>query len=679
MDILDPATGTGTFVTELIEHLPLAQLEYKYRSEIHCNEVAILPYYIANLNIEFTYKQKTGRYIEFENICFVDTLDNQGFTRAGEPQMNFFGLVDENALRIGRQNQRRISVVIGNPPYNANQMNENENNKNREYPAVDKRIKETYIKHSTAQKTKVYDMYARFYRWASDRLDKNGIIAFITNSSFLDSRTFDGFHKVIADEFNYIYIIDLGGNVRKNPKLSGPTHSVFAIQTGVAIAFLIKKEGKGKAPCQIFYARRPEMERAEDKLEFLRTTKLANIPFTSIHPDKQHNWLNLTENNWDDLIPTANKETKFGAQNAKRQAIFKTFALGVSTNRDEWVYDVESVSLGKKAQYFIQTYNSQVESLQGKNFATISDFADPSIKWSEALKRNLIQGKRLHFNPELIVTLKYRPFINLRYYSEKSLSDRLTSNHYEIFGGDLKHPNRVIAISGTSSSKPFIVLATDKVFSLDLLEKTQCLPLWYYTDNGERMENITEWALEKFQKHYHSKHITRQDIFHYTYAVLHDPQYRKKYELNLKRDIPRIPFYEDFGRWVTWGAQLVALHLDYETVEPYPLEIQTRKVSETFRVSPRLVARKDEGVIEVDTVTSLHGVPPAAWEYRLGTYTALEWVLERYKEKTPKDPTIREQFNTYRFADYKEYVIDLLCRVCTVSVETMKIIGTMPE
>ena len=252
VEILDPATGTGTFITEIIEYLSQAQLEYKYEHELHCNEVAILPYYIANLNIEYSYKQKTGEYKEFENICFVDTLDNLGFTRDGGQQMDFFAIMDENAERITRQNTRKISVVIGNPPYNANQLNENENNKNREYPGIDQRIKETYIKESTAQKTKLYDMYARFYRWASDRLDKNGILAFITNSSFLDSRTFDGFRKVVADEFSHIYIVDLGGNIRTNPKLSGPKHNVFAIQTGVAIAFMVKSPKKDKkTPAQI--------------------------------------------------------------------------------------------------------------------------------------------------------------------------------------------------------------------------------------------------------------------------------------------------------------------------------------------------------------------------------------------------------------------------------------------
>lgn len=239
VEILDPATGTGTFITELIEYLPKNKLEYKYKNEIHCNELAILPYYIANLNIEFTYKQKMGEYQEFDNICFVDTLEHTSFH---EKQLDMFALSVENTARIKRQNDKTISVIIGNPPYNAKQGNFNENNANRTYTAIDKRIKDTYIRESKAQnRIVVYDMYTRFLRWASDRLGKNGVVSFITNSSFINGRTFDGFRKIVADEFSEIYLIDLGGDVRKNPKLSGTTHNVFGIQTGVAICFMVKK------------------------------------------------------------------------------------------------------------------------------------------------------------------------------------------------------------------------------------------------------------------------------------------------------------------------------------------------------------------------------------------------------------------------------------------------------
>jgi predicted helicase len=274
VDILDPATGTGTFICELLEHFrgQPKKLAHKYKHELHANEVAILPYYVANLNIESTFAAITGSYEEFPNLCFVDTLDNVGLhTSARGVNADLFGSVsEENVARIKRQNSRRISVIIGNPPYNANQANENDNNKNREYQEIDKRIKQTYIAESTAQKTKLYDMYARFFRWASDRLSENGVLAFVTNRSFIESRTFDGFRKTVAQEFSDIYVVDLGGDVRANPKLSGTKHNVFGIQTGVAISFMVKRLSttRDKKLARVFYVRRPEMETAEEKLSF---------------------------------------------------------------------------------------------------------------------------------------------------------------------------------------------------------------------------------------------------------------------------------------------------------------------------------------------------------------------------------------------------------------------------
>ncbi|NJK35275.1 MAG: N-6 DNA methylase [Oscillatoriales cyanobacterium SM2_2_1] len=244
VEILDPCTGTGTYVTELIEYLPADKLEHKYKNEIHCNEMAILPYYIANLNIEFTYQQKMGKYEEFKNICLVDTLDH--CTTEGH-QFDLFAMSVQNTARIQQQNDRTISVIIGNPPYNAHQENFNQRNANRLYKGIDKAIKETYIKEGTAQnQIVVYDMYTRFFRWASDRLGQNGIIAFITNRSFIDSKTFDGFRKCIDREFDYVYIVDTQSDVRNNPKISGTKNNVFGIQTGIAVMFLVRKRKEKK-------------------------------------------------------------------------------------------------------------------------------------------------------------------------------------------------------------------------------------------------------------------------------------------------------------------------------------------------------------------------------------------------------------------------------------------------
>ncbi len=332
VEILDPATGTGTFICELMEHFrgQKEKLAWKYKEELHANEVAILPYYVANLNIEATYAAITGQYAEFPNLCFVDTLDNIAGLRTHAIAKNqhfgdlFGAMSDENVARIKRQNKRTISVVIGNPPYNANQMNENENNKNREYPVMDGRIKETYIHASTARKTKLYDMFVRFFRWATDRIDENGIVTFVSNSTFIDSRTFDGFRKIVTDEFNEIWIIDLKGNARtsgERRRQEGGNVFDDKIRVGIAIYFCIKK--RGLSGCRIRYEAVRDYARSDEKREFLQTRRLEERQFEEIKPDKQNSWINLVENDFSTLIPTASKETKLAKIASQDRAIFK--------------------------------------------------------------------------------------------------------------------------------------------------------------------------------------------------------------------------------------------------------------------------------------------------------------------------------------------------------------------
>jgi len=680
VEILDPATGTGTFITELIEYLPKNRLRAKYLKEIHCNEVAILPYYIANLNIEYTYQQKMGEYEEFSNICFVDTLDNLGFEYSYQNQQKtlFLGLGEENAARIQAQNKRKISVIIGNPPYNANQQNENDNNKNRDYPEIDAAIKRTYIANSTAQKTKLYDQYARFFRWASNRLSENGILAFVTNSSFLEARTFDGFRKVVAEEFNDIYVVDLGGDVRKNPKLSGTKNNVFGIQTGVAISFMVKREGASS--CKIHYVRRPELEIAADKLAFLRMSKFQEIDFDRILPDKSHNWLNIAENDFEDLLPLANKETKLAKSRKEERAVFKLFSNGVVTARDEWVYDFNGDNLIEKVKFFCNFYQQEhMKWEKSDKKLPINDFVDRTLKWTSELETHLQKCSKLEFDSHLITYSLYRPFVKKFIYFDKIIIHR-------IYQQDAMFP-----ISKKSSEKnniiwftihqqvPFVAQCSDKIIDNGIGSRiSQCVPFYRYDVNGNRQENITDWGLNQFRTHYSDSKITKENIFHYTYAILHHPAYRQKYALNLKREFPRLPFYENFPQWVAWGKQLMDLHLNYETVPKFPLKRLEKKLAANAQNKPKLKADKDAGRIHLDAITSLEGVPAIAWEYKLGNRSALEWILDQYKEKKPRDKTIAEKFNTYRFADYKEQVIELLQRVCTVSVETMGIVGEMP-
>ncbi|MFN4256676.1 MAG: type ISP restriction/modification enzyme [Saprospiraceae bacterium] len=665
VDILDPATGTGTFVCDLIDFLKKEQIERKYADEIHANEIAILPYYIANLNIEFTYKQKTGKYREFENLCFVDTLDNIEALRYERKdadqglQGDLFRISTENAERIRRQNQRKISVIIGNPPYNANQQNENENNKNRQYDAVDKRIKDTFIRHSTAQKTKVYDMYARFYRWAFDRLDANGIVAFVTNRSFIDSRTFDGFRRCVQDDFDHAYIIDTRSDVRANPRIAGTTHNVFGIQTGVAIMFLVRKAVRENASCRIHYIALDDFWRKEEKLHWLATNPLKGIDFQNIAPDKNNNWVNLaTADDWEELMPLIGETSE--------NRIFSSFTNGISTNRDEWVYDFDFENLVVKTLFFRETYNELVAK---------RDLSFPNVlKWSETLKAALKAGKKIA-GTAIPAKILYRPFCQQYFLPEKLMSDRLTDNHRRFFGENLEFTNPSISFS--QNDKGFNCLANWFACDLHFVGDTKILPLFLAQSiTEESKSNITDWAQAQFRARYADETIEKEDIFAYTYAVLHCPAYRKKYELNLRREFPRLPLYDDFWQWAAWGRQLLALHLHYESAEPYPLHETT--LPDVPNPKAKLRADREAGIITLDEATTLAGIPPEAWGYRLGNRSALEWVLDQYRESKPKDPTIAARFDNYRFAEHKAAVIDLLRRVTTVSVETMRVVGAMP-
>ena len=691
VQILDPATGTGTFITSLIEYLPEERLERKYRNEIHANEVAILPYYIANLNIEYTYKERTGRYLEFPNLCFVDTLDNMDWQQAGatggavqrQGTFDLGAMSVENWVRVQEQNEKPISVIIGNPPYNDSQANWYENNPNRKYPEIDQRIRETYVKEGTAQRTHQYDMYKRFLRWASDRLSDDGIITFITNRAYLDSRQDDGFRQVAGREFSDIYIIDLGSDVRRNPKISGTMHNVFGIQTGVAIGFFVRDKSK-LGDVGIHYAKREDAELATDKLDYLRMAKLDEIAFAAITPDEKHNWLNQSNPDFAKLMPLADQQTKFAKRRENERAVFRLYSMGISTNRDEWAYDFDAENLTDKVSFFCKTYADDMHRFEREkpDVGDVGNWVSRSIKWTTELEKHLANGIQIEFDLQRIVTGLYRPFVAQTCYYAPFFTHRRYQMP-QLFPHDTLPENKVIAFC--VNGKAFYALAADKVVNLHFTGDSQCLPLYRYTPDGERVSNITEWGIERINGHYRNEWgkdfdsiypdgISPEDIFAYIYAVLHDPVYRHGYAVDLLREFPRLPLYHDFDIWVRMGRELLDLHIGFESVEPYPLRRSNQSGSVTRTI---LRADKERGVIVLDDKTSLTGVPPDAWRYQLGNRSALEWVLDQYKEKKPRDPTIAEKFNTYRFADYKDKVIDLLRRVCTVSVKTMDVVDDM--
>ena len=686
VEILDPATGTGTFITDLIRHINPQNLEYKYRNEIHANEVSILPYYIANLNIEYTLKQKLGKYIPFNNIVFVDTLENffaLNWERKGKDQgfmQDMYSLSKENLERIKSQNTRKISVIIGNPPYNANQQNWNDFNKNKEYPQIDDRIKNTYVKQSKATKTKVYDMFSRFFRWASDRLSDDGVIAFITNNALINKKTYDGFRASILDEFQYAYIVDLGGDIRELSGRDGifmnENHTIFgkSAAVGIAIVFLVKDSTKKNKKCLIKYIHPCDIRATRrEKLAYLADNKMHEIAFKSVTPDINNNWTELGEVDFRDLLPMINKKQKGKFQD--ENSIFDFYSNGIATNRDEWIYSNDKNELNEKVNYLIKTFNKSVSDKK----------IDKSIKWSDTLTSHFINCTNIKFNSNLFRFSHYRPFFKLNFYSEKKLNDRLTSNHYLIFGNNLDKVNKQICFMANEQT-PLIFLAVNTLTDLNFCARGGfCVPLFTY-DKEKQNSNVTDWGLKQFTEHYQDETITKEEIFYYSYAVIHNPVYREKYKQNLKREFPRLPFYADFRKWVSWGKELMNLHIGYESVETYKLKVETEEIKENPKA--KLKAIKDKGTIILDENTTISNLPDEVWEYKLGNRCAIEWILNQYQETSynkkaietyPDKKTLHENFNKYKFADFKDHVIELIIRLTTVSLKTVEIMNEMKK
>lgn len=675
--ILDPFVGTGNFVVHCMQEIKRTQLEPKYAEELHCNEVMLLPYYIASMNIEHEFWEMTGQYKSFPGICLVDT-----FELAEDRQMSFFST--ENTDRVARQKSSPITVVIGNPPYNAWQLNANDNNKNRKYKVIDQRVAETYAKDSKAtNRSALSDPYVKAMRWAADRIGEEGIVAFVTNNSFVENLAFDGVRKNLERDFDEIYVLDLGGNVRKNPKLNGTRHNVFGIQVGVSVnIFLRKRERSGTA--KIFYARTDEFWRRKEKYEFLdKVGHVGSVEWRELQTDEKHNW--LTEGMQDDFeafVSVGNKQTK---DETAASAVFNSYSRGCETGRDSWVYNFSKEVLEANVQRFIGAYNELALKWQAqkRSRSEVDSFVagnDTRIKWTRGLKDSLIAKKTIDFKASVTQKALYRPFSQQYLYFDKSLV-YLPGLFPDIFPTDkAKEENRVICLTDAGSEKPFMVLASDRICDVHLVGAgcgTQCFPFYTYNEDGtNRRENVTDWALAQFRERYGDRKISKWDIFHYVYAVLHHPAYRERYAANLKRELPRVPFAPDFRKLADAGARLAGLHVGYEGQPEYPLErIENPAAALDWRVE-RMRLSKDRRQIVYNDFLTLSGVPPETFEYRLGNRSALEWVIDQYQLTTDRRSGITNDPNR---AEDPQYVLRLVAQVVTVSLETVKIVRALPD
>jgi len=667
--ILDPFVGTGNFITRVMKEIKTSALPHKYKEELHCNEIMLLPYYIASMNIEHAYLDRVGEYEPFEGICLVDTFENSG-------QDSFF--TTENTKRIRRQMAAPIRVVIGNPPYNMGQQNESDQNKNRHYAkggGVDERVAKTYTKDSQATlRNKLSDPYVKAFRWATDRIHDHGVVCLVSNDSFIDQIAFDGMRKHLQHDFSKIYALDLGGNVRKNPKLSGTTHNVFGIQVGVSITILIRHVGNDtQKPAEILYASMNDDWRKEQKYTQLSSWgELSGLDWRTLEPDAKNTWLtDGQEAGFAGLLPIGQKGSK-NAEDSK--SIFSSFSLGVVSARDNYVYSFQPGQLAKTMKECIAVYFEslvRLKSMQDPRPAPdeFIDTGDQRIKWSRQTKSSLQKLEESHFNRQWIRRCLYRPFVQSNIYFDDFWNEERYQMPHLFPSVESEAENRSIMVK-SSGEWPFFALATSMLSDYQPQGGSQCFPYYTYDEDGtNRRENITDWALAEFRKLYGQQSISKWDIFHYTYGLLHHPEYRTRYAANLKRELPRIPMAPEFVRYAEIGAALMTLHIDYEQLAEYPLQRkETGKLD--WRVE-KMALSKDKTQLKYNDFLTLNGIPPEVYDYRLGNRSALEWVVDQYRASTDARSGIVNDPNR---EDDPEYIVRLIGQVVTVSVETVRLV-----
>jgi predicted helicase len=686
--ILDPCVGTGNFLVNIIKHIAATSrtaLREKYAHDLFCNEISLLPYYVASMNIEHEYDAVMGEYVPFEGVCFVDTLE------LAESQQLPLWMVEENTERIKSEKEADIMVVIGNPPYNVGQISENDNNKNRKYPVIDQRIKETYAKASKASnKNALADMYVKFFRWATDRLQgRDGIVCFVTNNSFVDQIAFDGMRQHMLKDFTRIYHLDLHGNVRQNPKISGTKHNVFGIQVGVGITIAVRSAQHSESA--LYYSRVPEDWTKVEKLNDLQKHgKLTGVDWQQMMPDAKNTWItDGLQPEFATFLPIGNRETKSARINPLEiKTLFKLYSQGIQTARDDWMYDFNRGRLASKASGMIETYNAElarwIRAGMPKDVDSFVMNDETKIKWSSRLKECLARKTEAKYAETSIRTALYRPFTHRWLYFDNIMTHR-QGMFPKIFPTPIsEQENTVLIVSDVAHRASFSVLATNIIPDIHLLASVdvyQCFPYYTYSEDGSnRRENITDWALGQFRARY-GESVSKWDIFHYVYAMLHHPQYREHYAENLKRDLPHIPLLarvEAYQAAVGIGRALMNLHINYEQQEPYPLT-QPEDPSVPFgqlHIVEKMKLLSDRSAIVVNKGLMLAGIPEVCFHYRLGNRSALEWVIDQYQVSRDARSGITSDPN--RLED-QEYIVRLVKQVVTVSVRTVALVDELAQ
>jgi len=682
--VIDPCIGTGTFMVSLLNHLKNRSginnkdLIFKYKNELHANEVSILAYYIAAMIVEQTFESITGQSIPFRGIVWRDTL-----LKVNLDDFPFQG--NDNAARMNAQQERKIMAIVGNPPYNAAQKNFGDGNPNPTYRfnkiGVDDRISQTYTKKSQFQRHS-RDMYQRFVRWASDRIGKRGIISFISNNSFVHANNFDGMRACLTEEFDYIYICDLRGNANTRGKIREKEKSGFFGQkskVGIAIYFLIKTGTQPKNQCKLYYSDVGDYKTQQQKFAWIKNKTVSDFTFVQITPDLDNNWISKPRDpNYRKFIPLISYDVKKGKSS---NAIFQLFTNGIKTGTDEWQTHFSQKLLFEKLTIYAKEYNRvrnvyNAETPSKRNILSL--ISQSSIPWYGELDKKAQKNIPMSITESQIRPILYRPYLSKYFYYDKTCVQR-TYKWPDIISL-CASPQMIPSICVSSrSTSPFECLAGYGFFDHTVIQSSQIVPLYRIGVNGKLITNVTLFGLTVFQEHYKDKSIAPLDIFYYCYAVLNDPIYVAKYGSETRTLPPHIPLHPRFSNWSLIGKSLFDLHANFERQQKYKLSQINEKGERSKFILKCVPSNLSTWKAQIDESFSLDGIPdlavnPKSGGYVIGARTPIGWVLEYYQKacEASLKSNLSEKLPVLDFLQHRDKIIDLVYRLCTVSVETAR-------
>lgn len=667
--ILDPFTGTGTFIARTLTYLnqemkagkiTLADITRKYTQELHANEIVLLSYYIAAINIESVFDEINGdeHYIPFDGIVLADTFASTENTDVLDEDM--FG---GNNDRLKKQQEVPITVIISNPPYSVGQRSQNDNNQNVHYERLEKRIGETYVKQSKSGLSKgLYDSYIKAFRWASDRLGKQGVIGFVSNGGFLDSQSASGLRNSLFQEFNHLYIYNLRGNARTSGKQRRKERdNVFGqgTRTPIVISILVKDSSNEHL---LYYQDIGDYLSRKQKLYAISSAQsVKGIDWTEISPDANSDWLNQRDMNYQSYSPLADELKTFG--------VLSKNAVGISTNRDAWVYGFSKEKVEKKVRNLIDFYGDELNS----NDLNPVNRDGKKIKWSPKLEQLLKRKIKIEFDESNVRLGLYRPYTKKYLYYDKNLVER-PGLYYKQFGTN----NEVIFTTGRGASKEFSALATDLIPNMDCLEKAQ--GFMRYNNEPQHSDNLLPPDRDNVSTEFAAKlGLSTDDTYAYVYGLLNSPEYQQKYANDLKKDLARIPIVKSVQQYVEIGQQLLDLHINYEEAEQYTdckVIFHTDNPSYTVK-KMRFKSRDDHSGIKFNSDITIENIPSRAYDYIVNGRSAIEWIMDQYQVKTDKASQITDDPNEY--SDDPQYIFKLLLSIITVSLKTLNLVARLPK